>query len=232
MKLGIIGKGRWGSVYARTLERMDIGYRMDGRSWRDSHWYESGMDGAIIASSPASHFRIAEELMLAGVPVLVEKPVCLSAQDAHALLETAVSSHAIAFAGNTRLYSPAWRAFKKKALAAGVTSVVARAGSSDAKLGPWWDWGGHLVAMCLDLDFNPRKALLQTHDVDEPLSFHVNGSMEYRDVEETPMPLDVLIAEFVAAIEKGEPDIGGLRLGVKVVEVLEALDRANRAGSR
>ncbi len=232
MKLGVIGKGRWGNVYARTLERMAIEYRLDGRGWRDAGWFESGLDGAIIASAPASHFSIAGELIQAGMPVLVEKPVCLGSRDAHALLEKAESSRAIVFAGNTRLYSPAWRAFRKRALAAGVRSVVASAGSSDTKLGPWWDWGGHLVAMCLDLDFNPRNAQLRTHDANEPLSFQVNGSMEYRDVDETPKPLDVLIGEFVAAIRKGEPDIRGLRLGARVVEFLEALDGADRAGSR
>lgn len=232
MKLGIIGKGRWGNVYARALERMAIGYRIDGRSWREGGWFESGLDGAIVASAPASHFSIANELIRAGMPMLIEKPVCLSSQDGRKLLQSAESKRAIAFAGNTRLYSPAWRAFKRQALAAGVHSVVATAGSSDTKLGPWWDWGGHLVVMCLDLNFDPRKAQLCTPDADEPLSFRVNGSMEYRDVDETPKPLDVLIEEFIAAIKKGEPDVRGLRIGVRAVEVLEALDAEHRADGR
>ena len=228
MKLGVIGRGRWGTVYARTLERMAIEYRLDGRDWRDSGWFRSGLDGAIIASAPASHFPIADELIQAGMPVLVEKPVCLNSPDARALLARAESMRAIVFAGNTRLYSPAWRAFREQALAAGVRSVVASAGSTDAMLGSWWDWGGHLVAMCLDLDFDPRQAQLRTPDADEPLTFRVNGSLEYRDVEETPKPLDVLIGEFVAAIRKGEPDVHGLRLGARVVEVLEAMQGAGR----
>lgn len=228
MKLGIIGKGRWGFVYARTLARMGIGYRIDGSAWRESGWFSSGLDGAIIASAPASHFSIAEDLIKRGMPVLVEKPVSLNSQDARSLLHLAESKRAIAFAGNTRLYSPAWRAFKRRALARGVRSIEATAGSSDTKLGPWWDWGGHLVAMCLDLGFDPRAATLCTHCRDEPLSFRVNGTMEYRDVDESPKPLDVLIDEFIAAIKAGQPEIGGLRIGVQTVEFLEALDASHR----
>lgn len=122
----------------------------------------------------------------------------------------------IAFAGHTRLYSPEWKIFK--ASCPRIEYLEARAGGTLRN--PWWDWGPHIVAMCLDLGFDPRRAQISVRKAREPLSFVVNGSHRFTDRRTSPSPLECLLTEFVAAIDVGEPDN---RLMPEVVEILHEL---------
>lgn len=200
--LAIVGAGRWGKVYAATLEELGIRFTI-GRAW-------GNCDGVIVATPPETHFPIAREVLQRGVPLLLEKPITLDPQDARELVKLG----GIAFAGHTRLYSPSWRKFK--ASLSHVSNVHASAGGTSRN--PWWDWGPHLAAMCLDVGVDPRKAEICVSRVKYPLSFTAGGETWMDDPREKP--LEVLITEFVAAIERGEPDNQGLRLGAEVVEFL------------
>jgi hypothetical protein len=207
MKLRILGHG-WGRVYARTLEKLGINYVHD-RNWGQ------GADGVIIATPAETHYEIARGFLEAGTPILLEKPVTLDPAQAHEL----VALGGIAFAGHTRLFSPSWRAFK--ASLPKVHSIDCIAGGTFRD--PWWDWGPHLAAMCLDLGFDPRMAEMRCESEKVPLSFLVNGMYDWQDEITDPMPLEVLVTEFVAAIERGEPNNEGLKLGAQVVEFLNEL---------
>lgn len=203
--LGVVGRN-WGSVYSKTLSQMGIPH------WVKSHDWDKAADGIIIASPPETHFWIARECLASGIPVLIEKPVTLDAAQALEL----VSLGGIAFAGHTRLYSPAWRLYKES-----LPPVV----SVDAVMGrairdPWMECGPHLAAMCFDLGLDPRDANIRTEGSYIPLSFVANGRHEFVDSKTSPTPIEVLLTEFVAAIERGEPDNAGLVLGAKVVEFL------------
>lgn len=127
-----------------------------------------------------------------------------------------VSMGGIAFAGHTRLFSPAWRTFKKSLPKVHSISAVCGGTTRD----PWWDWGPHPVSMCLDLGFDPRRADIRCYAEKTPLSFTVNGEHEFVDVVTNPMPLEVLCTEFVEAIKLGKPNNAGLVLGAAVVEFL------------
>lgn len=225
MKLGIIGRGRWGNVYAETLTRMGVDFWQAGEFWQA----KDAPAGIIVASAAESHAGIAADLIRSGIPALIEKPLCLTAEYARFLLDLAHDFPSIVFTGHTRLYSTAWRDFKALAMAHGVKSVHAVAGSKDCKLDPLWDWGPHLIAMCLDLGFDPQQARIVTSAQDWPLKVIVNGTLVYTDKQETPSPLEVLLTEFMGAIEKGEPDIRGLELGVKVVQEIEAIEAQETA---
>lgn len=221
MNLGIIGRGHWGDVYVRTLSNMGVKYTQAGKDW---HGKLNHCDGVIVSSTPESHCEVASTLMREFFPIIIEKPVCMNMEEARELLSISKAQEAIVFSGHTRLYSTAWRAFKEKAMKQGVNSVYATAGGP-CKIDPLYDWGSHLVAMCLDLDFDPLAAHLVTNYESWPLKFSVNGKMMFADEEESPTPLEVLLTEFMQAIEKGEPDMRGLEFGVKVVEKLEAMHR-------
>lgn len=224
MKLGIIGRGPWGDVYAKTLKGLGIAFWQAGRGWAD----QPRADGVIVACAPDAHMQLAYRFIAHGIPVLIEKPISLRSDEARALLGLANRTDAIVYAGHTRLYSPAWREFREQVLEEGVRSVYAVAGGP-SKLNHWWDWGPHLVAMCLDLGFDPAEATFVTTGAELPLHFDVNGGMCFGDVPTMPTPLEVLISEFVEAIELGEADYGDLELGVKVVEHLEAAAGLHRA---
>lgn len=119
----------------------------------------------------------------------------------------------IAYAGHTRLYSPAWKSFK--ASLPTVQSVECEAGGTPRD--PWWDWGPHLVSMCIDIGYKPEKAVIRVTSARKPLSFVVNGAHQFRDVETNPRPLEALTGEFLRAIEIGKPDS---RLMPEVIEFL------------
>lgn len=214
MLLGIIGRGAWGNVYARTLDRMRVRYWQVGSDWLDR---SKGLkaDGYIIASSALTHYDLALRLLEDRKPTLIEKPVCFTAKEGKALLK---AGKGIVFAGHTRLYDPVWREFKKTL--GPITSIHASMGRSECKLSHEWDCGSHLSAMCFDVMFDPRKATIDTSDRHAPLLFNVDGKV-FTDVKSRPTPIEVLIAEFITAIEIGKPDNSGLKLGVRVVEFLE-----------
>ncbi len=176
---------------------------------RDWHCYVP--DGVIVASAPESHFGIARVALGRRLPVLVEKPVTLTSADAHELVEMG----GIGLAGHTRLYSPAWREFK--ASLPKIERVEAWAGGTPRD--PWWDWGPHLVAMSFDLGHEtPEISVTNEY---QPLRVLVNGIHEFTDPPTEPKPLEVLLAEFCAAIELGEPNNAGLQLGARVIDYLE-----------
>ena len=215
MKLGLIGRGPFGQVYAKTLTEMGIEFRQ-----MDMDWDCKGLDGVIIASKAESHFLIAKSLILARMPVLIEKPIAMSYKRAVRLLEWAEEwKNSIVFVSHTRLYSKEWIEFKNSLPA--VFSIEAQAGSR-CKVSPKWDWGPHLVAMTLDLGFDPLKAKIRCENWDLPFKFVVNDKYEFNDPPCIPTPLTVMIGEFVKAIEKGEQNIEGLKLGVHVTQYLSA----------
>lgn len=87
------------------------------------------------------------------------------------------------------------------------------AGNHDAEL----NWLAHLVPMCLDLGFEPQRAVFHITEEKTPLRFVADGR-EFRD---SRGGLANLITSFVAAIRRGEPDNYGLRLGLKALEFVE-----------
>jgi hypothetical protein len=217
LKLGIIGRN-WGSVYARACDSLGIEYWIAGREIAGKHpgWRGQKADGYIIASPPETHFAIARDLLSRGCPVIVEKPVTMHPGEARELARMG----GIAYAGHTRLYDPNWTRFK--ALCGVPKEVSASAGGT--RRDPWWDWGPHLVAMCLDLGFDPRKAQISVSRDFEPLSFKVNG-YEFKDEKTSPSPIESLTSAFVEAIRKGIPDN---RLMPEVVEIVDELGQLHR----
>ena len=199
MRIGIVGRGRWGSVYARTLEKLGIEYE----------WGYGG-DGVIVATPAETHYAIAKRLLLAGTPIILEKPVTLEPEQAREL----VTLGGIAFAGHTRTYAPSWRKFR--ASLENPKDVVAIMGRDVPD--PWMDCGPHLVAMCLDIGVDPVGAVICTPQMRVPLSFTVGERTWHDNPYESP--LEVLITEFVEAIRLGKPNNAGLRLGAEVVEFL------------
>ena len=204
MKLGIIGRN-WGAVYAKTCRELGIEHWIAGREWGEK------ADAYIVASPPETHYEIARKLLSEGSPVIIEKPVTMVPEQAYEL-----ARYPIAFAGHTRLYDPNWKVFKSRFTRA--IDIEARAGGT--KRDPWWDWGPHIVAMCLDLGFDPRKARISVRKAQEPLSFVVNGRHTFTDKPARTSPIACLITEFMAAVEKGQPDN---RLMPEVVEILHEL---------
>ena len=171
LRLGLIGAGRWGKVYIKTIERLD-GFSLVrlassnpesqalvhkvchiSEDWQDITAAE--LDGVIIAAPPAIHAEMTCAAIAASKPVLVEKPLTLDIAEAEALLDYAEQQRAIVHVDHIHLYHPAFRILKNVGKDLGpVRAIHGLAGG----WGPFrkdtsvlWDRGSHDVAMCIDL---------------------------------------------------------------------------------
>ena len=172
VRLGLIGAGRWGRNYIRTLTGLE-GVRLAGVASRNpetarmvpagcavsADWRsllsKKEIDGVIIAAPAPRHAEMARAAIEAGLPALVEKPLTLDLAEAIALRDVAVSRAGFFMVGHTHLFHPAYRALKAMAPDHGpIRAIRGEAGN----YGPYrrdtpvlWDWGPHDVALCLDL---------------------------------------------------------------------------------
>lgn len=178
IRLGLIGAGRWGRNYIRTIAALD-GVRLTrlasrnpasrelvgpectiSADWR--HVVESGdLEGIIIATPPSLHAEMTIAAVAAGIPVLVEKPLTLGLAEAVTLREQVRTRKGRVMVDHTHLFHPAFEELKRQVPALGmIREIEAEAGNQ----GPYredvpvlWDWGPHDVAMCLDLLGEPPR---------------------------------------------------------------------------
>ena len=173
LHLGLIGAGRWGQVYIRTLRSLAERCRLThlctsqpGQARLVPHpvtvvpdWralIASPCDAVLIATPPATHAEIVEACLAAGKPCLVEKPLCLDVPTAQRLRDRIRTSGVPVLVNHTHLFSPAYRTLKRTVASSGEPVRVIL--SEGMGFGPFrthtsalWDWGPHDVSLCLDL---------------------------------------------------------------------------------
>lgn len=170
LRLGLIGAGPWGRVYARTLEPL----RRQGRlthvatqtahaiPWlprevvRTTRWHEllRACDAVLIAVPPRAHPVILEACLAARVPCVIEKPLCLDAKTAARLARLARPSSRV-LVNHTQLFSAAYDRLRQGLRRAGtVRTAVAEAhgpGPFRKDVPALWDYGPHDVSLLLDV---------------------------------------------------------------------------------
>jgi len=172
IRLGLIGAGRWGRNYIRTIAALD-GVRLTRLASRNpasagwvgpgyvisADWRQvigaGGIEGVIIATPPSLHAQMTIAAVAAGIPVLVEKPLTLGLAEAARLREQVRTRNGLVMVDHTHLYHPAFEELKRHVAALGmIREIEAEAGNQ----GPYredvpvlWDWGPHDIAMCLNL---------------------------------------------------------------------------------
>ena len=173
VRVGLIGAGRWGQVYIRTLssfgERCRMTHLCTSRPERASlighpvqvtaDWrgvVASDCEAVIIATPPQTHAKIVEACLDAGKPCLVEKPLCLDFTTAQRLQERIRVSTTPVLVNHTHLFTPAYHALKEHLRRA--EEPVRALLSEGMGFGPFrtdtsalWDWGPHDLSLCLDL---------------------------------------------------------------------------------
>ena len=172
VQLGLIGAGRWGRNYIPTVAALDsatlvsvtssnpqIARQIPPECTVVADWREvaanTGVDGVIIATPPATHREMCDYALSHGTPVLVEKPTTLSLADTQALSDRARSRGVPLLVNHVHLFSSAYVELKMLGPQLG---TVTRIASFAGNFGPYredcpvlWDWGPHDVAMCIDL---------------------------------------------------------------------------------
>ncbi|MBI3324814.1 MAG: Gfo/Idh/MocA family oxidoreductase [Candidatus Omnitrophica bacterium] len=181
VRLGLIGAGRWGQVYLRTIAKLEARCRLSHlctsqpdraaslpypvtvvRDWKQL--IASDCEAVIIATPPQWHAPMLEACLEAGKPCLVEKPLCMDAPTATRLDERVSASGVPVLVDHTQLFHPAYR--RLKALLREDGQRIRFVLSEGMALGPFrahssalWDWGPHDVSLCVDLLGGPPQTV-------------------------------------------------------------------------
>lgn len=173
IRLGLLGAGRWGRCYIQTIGGGLPGMKLSAVSsgnpetaklvpeacrvlpdWR-AVVSDPDVDAVIVATPPALHASMTLAAIEAGKPVLVEKPMTLSVEDAQEIERKSRDRGVLVVVGHTQLFNTAFRRMKRALPDIG---PVRRIVSSSGKWGPFrpdfsplWDFAPHDIAMCIDL---------------------------------------------------------------------------------
>lgn len=121
----LIGVGIWGSNHLRVLRKLNLLsgiYDSDKKLEIDKKIKiytnlneiikDKNVTGVIIATPPKTHFKIASVFIKKKIPVLIEKPVCLSLKDTHKLNNLSQKYKTITIVGHLLFFHPAFREIK------------------------------------------------------------------------------------------------------------------------
>jgi len=142
LRLGLIGRGRWGKNIERTLASfsdVSISVIPEGRT-------DKGFDGVLIATPSATHAEIALPYIEAGIATFIEKPMATSIGDAERIQGAALRSGAPVFVGHLYLYHPAFLAALELLPALGPVKSLVCEGANDrprTDSSVLWDWLPH-----------------------------------------------------------------------------------------
>jgi len=123
-RVAVVGSGYWGKNLVRNLEQLGALYAVcdsspdvlaDARaryavrttSNLKSIVCDPQVDGVVVAAPAALHFRIAEECLLGGKDVYVEKPLALRVEDGRRLVQLASERNRLLMVGHILQYHPA-----------------------------------------------------------------------------------------------------------------------------
>ena len=129
-RICVIGAGNWGKNHIRTLDGLGalagivetdqthgakIQLDYPGiKFFNNIHSaMEHGFDGFTVATPAETHFEIGHQLLAAGYPVLIEKPLTINAPDAKTLVERAKKNKVTLMVGHLLLFHPAIQKIKE-----------------------------------------------------------------------------------------------------------------------
>lgn len=124
LRLGIIGAGHLGRIHARLAARLPefelvavvdpvaesrqgISQETGARAFADHREVIGEIDAAVVATPTAAHHAVAAELLRAGVPVLVEKPLAPTLEQANQLVQLARRQNLVLQVGHVERFNPA-----------------------------------------------------------------------------------------------------------------------------
>lgn len=237
IRLGLIGAGKWGKNYIDAVK--EVGAEVKSVYGHDTtknipHWHlflqeVCRYNGVIIATPPKPRCEIICELARCCIPMMVEKPLCLSLADA-ALICAALDPKVPFLVDYQHLFSPKYLSIRETL--AGITpKVFCKARGPEVRsYSQLWDYGPHFLAMAMglgakledvELDFAVADEKMFEMRVEFPMGFSTE-KLFY--VGRTQRPLIHAVKAFVKAVEDGRTD--DWRFGVEMsVEITRELER-------
>ncbi len=156
VRLGLVGRGRWGQTIERTLLSLpDVSVTAIPRDGAPP----PGLDGVLIATPSASHADVALPYINAGIATFIEKPMATAVADAQRIQDAARQSGTPVFVGHIHLYSPAFRAARELLPSLGKIQYLlcdSANGYGRADSSVLWDWLPHDLSVARAIfDHNP-----------------------------------------------------------------------------
>ena len=131
--VGMIGAGRWGFNWVRTLAALPnaalrwccdvspaslekvrgVFPQVQTTTRLDDVLADPALDALVIATIAPTHYDVARRALLAGKHVLVEKPMTLTTADAHALTALAARQGRVLMVGHLLEYHPVVRRLRR-----------------------------------------------------------------------------------------------------------------------
>ncbi|MGE3961916.1 MAG: Gfo/Idh/MocA family protein [Dehalococcoidia bacterium] len=171
VRLGLVGAGRWGRVLLENIRR----HPDTSLSWVASRnaetpalagpgitvvpdwraFADADLDGLVVATPAPTHAAIVLAAIEAGVPVLIEKPLCTSSAEARAILAAAEARGAVVLVDHTHVFHPGFPSLAHAVRRAGGPEWIATCGGQHGRrggdVGALWDYGPHDLALALAL---------------------------------------------------------------------------------
>ena len=190
LKLGLIGAGRWGRNYIKTIESLeniklsaiatsktDVTDLVKDDCFITHSWEElisdKYLDAVIVATPPYAHGEIIKEAVKLNLPVMVEKPLTLDYKEAIELNKLVKETDVPILVDHTYLFHPAYSALKKCINNVSDIKIISSTGGN---WGPFregvsvlWDWGPHDISMILNL-LNEIPSMVSARVIEEDLS--------------------------------------------------------------
>lgn len=127
LQVAVVGAGRLGGFHAQKLAARDdvelvavvdpvtenrnrLAVQCRAEALEDYSSLLNRLDAAIIAAPTVLHHQIARDFLDAGVPLLVEKPLCANRAEADELVAAAQRSNVILQVGHVERFNPAFEA--------------------------------------------------------------------------------------------------------------------------
>jgi predicted dehydrogenase len=127
LRIAVVGAGRLGGFHAQKLAARDdvelvavvdpipasrdrVAAQCHTEALADYSGLLGRLDGAVIASPTVLHHRIARDFLAAGVPLLVEKPICVNRAEADELVALAKQKNVVLQVGHVERFNPAFHA--------------------------------------------------------------------------------------------------------------------------
>jgi len=188
IRVGIIGCGYWGPNHLRNfneIEGSEVEIVCDARPGRldfvrsrykrarttmDYHEVLASpvVDAVVIATPPATHYKIAMEAIAAGKHLLIEKPMAMRQSEAEEIVAAAKRKGVLLLVGHIFLYSPAVQTLRQLVQSGTlgeiryITSVRSNIGPPNTVVDVLWDLAPHDLSIILDLiEEKPSKVHAQ-----------------------------------------------------------------------
>ena len=147
LRLGLVGRGRWGQNIERTLLSFpDVSVTNIAKGERPP----AGLNGVLIATQNTTHAANALPYIEAGIATFIEKPMATSVSDAERIRDASKRSGALVFVGHIFLYHPAFQAALELLPSLGVIHYLLCEGMNNSPRtdsSVLWDWLPHDLSM-------------------------------------------------------------------------------------